>query len=227
MKQLFIFSIFSLSLLIVSCKSKGAEDATTETTSTIGNVPKGIAYAIDVPRSELKWNAFKPTGTHSGIVPIAGGTIYVDGDLITGGTVDINMTGLEVRDLDGEMKEKLESHLKGSLEGKEDDFFNVSKYPAATYTILGSTKLENDPLGTHMINGELKIKDITKPVSFKANVDLASGEALKATTEPFVIDRTLWDIKFKSKKFFDDLKDDFVNDEIKLELTVGAVKTGK
>jgi polyisoprenoid-binding protein YceI len=221
-----LFLVISTGLL-VSCKPKGAEETTAETTETTGNNPKGTAYEIDVPRSELKWNAFKPTGTHFGTVPIAGGTIYVDGDLITGGSVEIDMTGIEVKDLDGEMKQKLESHLKGSVPGSEDDFFNVSKYPKATFNILGSTKLENDPLGTHMINGELRIKEITKPVSFKAIVDLTSGTALKATAEPFVIDRTEWDIKFKSKKFFDNLKDDFVNDEIKLELTVGAVKSAQ
>lgn len=224
---LLLLLIASTSLMAVSCKSKGAEENTTDTTATTGTTPQGSAYEIDVPRSELKWNAFKPTGTHFGIVPIAGGTIYADGDIITGGSVEINMAGLEVKDSDGEMKEKLEAHLKGSVPGKEDDFFNVSKYPKATFNILGSTKLENDPLGTHMINGELRIKDITKPVSFKAVVDLSSGVALKATAEPFVIDRTQWDIKFKSKKFFDDLKDDFVNDEIKLELTVGAVKAAQ
>ena len=228
MKHLFLlFLIVSTSLLAVSCKSKGAEESTADTATTSGTTPQGTAYEIDVPRSELKWNAFKPTGTHFGTVPIAGGTIYVDGDLITGGSVEINMSGLEVKDSEGEMKEKLEAHLKGSVPGKEDDFFNVSKYPKATFNILGSTKLENDPLGTHMINGELRIKEITKPVSFKAVVDLASGVAIKATAEPFVIDRTEWDIKFKSKKFFDDLKDDFVNDEIKLELTVGAVKAAQ
>lgn len=228
MKNLFLlFLIASTSFMAVSCKSKGAEENTTETTMTSGTAQEGTAYEIDVPRSELKWNAFKPTGTHSGIVPIAGGTIYADGDLITGGSVEMNMTGLEVKDLDGEMKQKLEAHLKGSVPGSEDDFFNVSKYPKATYKILGSTKLENDPLGTHMINGELTVREITKPVSFKAVVDLSSGTALKATAEPFVIDRTEWDIKFKSKKFFDDLKDDFVNDEIKLELTVGAVKSAQ
>ena len=227
MKHLLLLLIISTGLLATSCKSKGAEETTSETGAATGLTPKGIAYEIDVPRSELKWNAFKPTGTHHGIVPLSGGTIYVDGDVISGGTVEINMAGLQVQDMDGEMKDKLEAHLKGTVPGKEDDFFNVAKYPAATFTILGSTKLENDPLGTHMINGELRIKDITRPVSFKAVVDLASGVALKATAEPFVIDRTEWNIKFKSKKFFDDLKDDFVNDEIKLELTVGAVKAAQ
>ena len=208
---------------MTSCKSKTAEESTT--TTTTGTNATGAAFQIDVPRSELKWNAFKPTGTHHGIVPISGGTIYVDGDLITGGNIEFDMSGLLVQDLEGEMKDKLESHLKGTEPGKEEDFFNVGKFPTATYTILNSSKLENDPLGTHMINGELRIKDITKPVSFKAMVDLASGTALKATTEPFTIDRTEWDIKFKSKKFFDDLKDDFINDEVKLEITIGAIKS--
>jgi polyisoprenoid-binding protein YceI len=90
--------------------------------------------------------------------------------------------------------------------------------------VVSSTKLENDQLGTHMINGELTMKGITKPVNFKAVVDLSSGVAMKATAEPFMIDRTQWDVKFMSKTFFDNLKDDFVNDQVRIELTLGAVK---
>ena len=222
MKQTFFFALLILTLSAASCKSKGTEEAPAETNMTAAG-PTDV-FNVDIPRSELKWNAFKPTGTHHGVIPIEGGKIYVSNGLITGGTIDFNISGIEVRDLEGEDKEWLESHLKGTAPGKEDDFFNVQKYPKAYYTITGSTKLENDPLGTHMINGELTLRDITKPVSFKAKVDLASGDALKATAEPFVIDRSQWEIKFKSKKFFDDLKDDFINDEVKLELTVGALK---
>lgn len=47
---------------------------------------------------------------------------------------------------------------------------------------------------------------------------------MKATAEPFMIDRTQWDVKFMSKTFFDNLKDDFVNDQVRIELTIGAVK---
>lgn len=223
MNKFILLSLFAFSLVVVSCKSKGAEESTETTTAT--GTPKGAAYTIDVPRSELKWSAYKPAGTTQGIIPIADGTIYVDGDLITGGSVNFNTAGLQVTNMEGDDKAYLESHMKGSIPGKESDFFNVSQYPTATFTILSSTKLENDPLGTHMINGELKIKDISKPVSFKAVVDLSSGVALKATAEPFVIDRTQWDIKILSKKFFDDLKDNFVNDEVRIELTIGAVKS--
>jgi len=223
MKHLLIFSILFVGLSTIACKSKSSEESAS-TPQPLGTMPTGDAYKIDAPRTQLKWMAFKPTGNHYGIVPVNGGTIFVKEGNITGGIIDINMSGLEVQGMDGEMKESLQSHLRGTAPGKEEDFFNVVKYPSASFEITSVSKLENDPVGTHMISGNLTIKDIAKPISFKATVDLASGSAMKATTEPFVIDRTLWDIKYKSKKFFSDLKDDFINDEIKIEIILGAVK---
>lgn len=223
MKHLSLLCILFIGLTIISCKPK----TTTEPESTpvpLGTMHTGDAYKIDAPRTELKWMAFKPTGNHYGIVPVSGGTIFVKEGNITGGMIDINMAGLEVQGMEGEMKESLQSHLRGTAPGKEEDFFNVVKYPSATFNITSVAKLEGDPIGTHMINGNLTIKDITKPVSFKATIDMASGTAMKVTTEPFVIDRTQWDIKYKSKKFFTDLKDDFINDEVKIEIVLGAVK---
>lgn len=223
MKHLLILSILFVGLSTIACKSKSSEESAADA-ATLGTLPTGDAYKIDAPRTELKWMAFKPTGNHNGIVPVNGGTIFVKDGTITGGIIDINMSGLEVQGMDGEMKESLQSHLRGTAPGKEEDFFNVGKYPSAMFEITSVSKLENDPVGTHMINGNLTIKDISKPISFKATIDLASGSAMKATTEPFVIDRTLWDIKYKSKKFFTDLKDDFINDEIKIEIILGAIK---
>ena len=223
MKHLFLLSLLLVGLTIVSCKSKSTEEPVS-TPVPLGTMQTGDAYKIDTPRTEIKWMAFKPTGNHYGTVPVNGGTIFVKEGNITGGIIDINMAGLEVQGMEGEMKESLQSHLRGTAPGKEEDFFNVVKYPSAMFTITSANKLEGDPVGTHMITGNLTIKDITKPVSFKATIDMAIGTAMKVTTEPFVIDRTLWDIKYKSKKFFTDLKDDFINDEIKIEITLGAVK---
>lgn len=212
-------------LLVFSCKGKTGGESTS--VDALANSPaSGTAYQIDAARSELKWLGSKPTGTHYGIVPISGGTIYLQGDLLTGGTVEINMAQLQVQGMEGEYKENLESHLRGTRPGKENDFFNVNQYPKATYVIKSSSKIENDPSATHLVEGELTIKDITKPLAIRAKVDLAAGDAIKVTTVPFMIDRTLWDIRFMSKKFFDDLKDDFVDDEIQIEIIVGALKNG-
>jgi len=214
-------SILLLALLVTlnSCKSSSSSDTTTTTSPSHGK-----EFKIDVARSELKWQVFKAGGSHQGIVPILDGSVFIDGNNITGGKVTLDMKNLQVTDLEGEDKQALEEHLKGYKPGKEDDFFNVNQYPTATYVIKGSTPVSGDPEATHMVNGELTMRDITKPVAFKIKLDTGAGNAVKITAPQFSIDRTEWGIKFQSKKFFDNLKDDFVYDEIKLEMTVGAIQ---
>jgi len=214
-------SILLLALLVTlnSCKSSSSSDTTTTTSPSHGK-----EFKIDVARSELKWQVFKAGGSHQGIVPILDGSVFIDGNNITGGKVTLDMKNLQVTDLEGEDKQALEEHLKGYKPGKEDDFFNVNQYPTATYVIKGSTPVSGDPEATHMVNGELTMRDITKPVAFKIRLDTGAGNAVKFTAPQFSIDRTEWGIKFQSKKFFDNLKDDFVYDEIKLEMTVGAIQ---
>ena len=214
-------SILLLALLVTlnSCKPSSSSDTTTTTSPSHGK-----EFKIDVARSELKWQVFKAGGSHQGIVPILDGSVFIDGNNITGGKVTLDMKNLQVTDLEGEDKQALEEHLKGYKPGKEDDFFNVNQYPTATYVIKGSTPVSGDPEATHMVNGELTMRDITKPVAFKIRLDTGAGNAVKITAPQFSIDRTEWGIKFQSKKFFDNLKDDFVYDEIKLEMTVGAIQ---
>ncbi len=226
MKSLFFLPVFLIGLTVLSCKSANKEETTADAVTTLPTgTPKGVAYKVDAPRCVLKWTGYKPTSSHFGEVPIGDGTIYVDGDLIAGGSVEIKMSELTVLDIEGEDRTDLENHLKGTTSGQEDHFFNVQKFPTATFTILSSEKLENDPVGTHQINGALTAKGITNPVSFKAMVDLSSGVAMKVVAEPFVIDRSKWDVRYRSKSFYDDLNDKFIKDEIRFELTIGAIKT--
>lgn len=223
MKQLLLFILVSSSLWITACKEKTSTDTSTSTETPVTNSGLDGTYTIDLQSSQIKWQGTKPTGVHNGTVPISGGNVVVSGGLITGGQITIDMKGITVTDLEGDMKNNLEAHLKGTVAGKEQDFFNVDKYPTATYTINSSTALQNDPEGTHMINGTLTIKDIAKPVNFKAKI---SGDAstLTASTPQFSVDRTEYDIKFKSAKFFSNLQDDFINDEFKLQIDVTAKK---
>lgn len=227
MKQLFFLFLLSLPLLLPSCKEKANTNDTdgmaTDTVVTNTGSDVNGTYVIDPASSQVKWKGNKPTGEHNGIVPISAGTVTIADGNITSANIEMDMNGITVLDLEGENKMKLESHLKGKDPGKEEDFFNVDKYPKATYAVTSVTKLDNDPEGTHMINGNLTIKDITKPVSFKANVNVGDGK-ISAVTPEFAIDRTEFNIKFKSKKFFENLRDDFVNDEFRLQITVNANK---
>lgn len=218
MKHLFFITLVSIGLINTACKEKAAQEETTQTSSGINGT-----FVIDKQASEIKWRGFKPTGIHNGIVPVGSGTVTVSNGNVTGGTVEIDMTGITVLDQEGENKAKLEGHLKGTDPGKEEDFFNVDKYPTSTYVINSVTPLENDPDGTHMVNGTLTIKNISKPVNFKAKIAIDANK-LTVVTPEFDVDRTEYDIRFKSRKFFNDLADDFVNDEFKLQLSVVANK---
>jgi len=210
----------SILLVMVACQPA----TTTESPSSIPAAATGKEYKIDITHSELKWQAFKAVGSHAGIIPILEGNVFVDGNNITGGKVIIDMKNLQVTDMEGDDKLSLESHLKGLEAGEEDDFFNVNKFPTTTYQILGSTSISGDGDATHMVKGELTMRGITNPVNMRVKLDAGAGNAIKVTAPPFTIDRTLWGIKYDSKKFFENLKDDFIYDEVKIELIIGAIQ---
>lgn len=222
MKHLIFLFALTLSLFVTACKEKTQTEVKVEETPEENTGLSGT-YTIDPQSSDVKWKGIKPTGVHNGTVPISGGTVTVTDGNITGGQVDIDMNGITVLDLQGPDKEKLEAHLKGKDPGKEEDFFNVDKFPKSTYVINSVTPLDNDPDGTHMVNGTLTIKDISKPVNFKAKIDI-TGNKLTAISPEFDVDRTEYDIRFKSRKFFNNLQDDFVNDEFKLQINVTATR---
>ncbi len=222
MKKILFLSVLITGIAFTSCKPKTSTEVKVDGTETTASTLDGT-YTIDVANSQIKWQGAKPTGVHNGIVPISGGSIMIREGNISGGQIDIDMQGIVVTDLEGDMKNSLEGHLKGTEAGKEQDFFNVDKFPKATYVINSSAVLANDPEATHLVNGTLTIKDISKPVNFKAKVT-GDGNTVTATTPQFSVDRTEFDIKFKSAKFFNNLQDDFVNDEFKLEINVTAKK---
>lgn len=225
----FFLCILSLAFMMTSCKERTNVDVkvdgtANDTVATNNNATQGTGtYVIDPQASQVKWKGYKPTGEHNGTVPISGGTVTVADGNISAATVDIDMQGITVLDLEGDNKMKLETHLKGKDPASQEDFFNVTKFPKATYVVNSASVLNNDPDGTHLINGTLTIKDISKPVNFKARVSM-DGNQLTATSPEFAVDRTEFDIKFKSQKFYNNLRDDFINDEFKLQINVTATR---
>lgn len=222
MKRLTAYIPMLLLITIVACKP--ATTTTTAESSSATSSATGKEFKIDTAHSILKWIAFKAVGSHEGIVPVLEGNVFVDGNSITGGKVILDMKDLQVTDLEGDDKWSLESHLKGLEADEADDFFNTNQFPTATYQILGSTPISGDAEATHMVTGELTMRGITKPVNMRVKLDTGAGNAIKISAPAFTIDRTEWGIKYESKKFFENLKDDFIYDEIKIELTIGAIQ---
>lgn len=223
-KTFYHFSMMVIAgILISACGGQTGEKAATSDAQKAGEM-QGVVYKADTALSLIEWEGSKPGGKHNGTIAVKSGEIYVDNGAVTGGKIIIDMHSIVNLDIkDKEYNQKLVGHLKSS------DFFSVDSFPEAFFTIVSVKPLasaETLPTGetvTHEVTGNLKIKDIEKAITFKARVDV-NDSMVSASAPLFFIDRSEWKVKYGSRKFFDNLKDKFIYDEIGLKFTFVANK---
>lgn len=160
---------------------------------------------VDVSQSSVKWTGKKVTGQHEGTINLESGLLKFDGDKLVGGEFVIDMTTINVTDLEGGGKAKLEGHLKS------DDFFGVANHEKATFSITNANKIDSR---NYEISGSLSIKGISNPANFTMAVEENSATA-KVT-----VDRTKYGIKYGSATFIDNLKDKAIYDNFELDVTL-------
>lgn len=202
----------------LSCKDKNKE-IETEAGEEAMATEMATEYKVDTAESEIMWEGSKPTGSHHGTINLSSGTISVNNGTVEAGNFVIDMTSINDEDLEGDQKANLEAHLKGTVEGKEGDFFNTTKYPTATFVLTGIEKGE----GKDLIKGNLTIKDKTNHVEFPATTKM-EGNQLMLMSDAFTIDRTKWDVNYGSKTVFANLGDKFISDEMKITVAIVANK---
>lgn len=171
----------------------------------------GSTVKVDTEKSQVVWKAKKVGGAHDGHVGIAEGHLVFNGDQLTGGEFVIDMQSITVADI---KDEKMNAKLQGHLES--DDFFSVATYPKASLVITGAEKTGDK---TYMVSGNLTIKGATHPTKFEATIE--HGEKLSANAV-IEVDRTLYDVRYGSKKFFDNLGDKFIYDNFTLEVSLSG-----
>lgn len=207
-----VLAILMLGITFVACKSEKKESKLeiAENKAQIVLIEDGV-YAANVETSTLNWKGFKPTGSHNGVVAIKEGNLTVRNEKVTEGKFTFDMASITVLDIpaDDKYNAKLVNHLKSP------DFFDVENNPTATFEIIG---VEGDK-----IKGNLIVKEISKPVEFIAKL-VETEEGVEFSAEPFKIDRTEYNIQYKSKKFFENIKDKFINDEFEISFKVKASK---
>ncbi len=167
--------------------------------------------SINAKVSNVDWVGKKVTGQHTGTINIKSGTVHLHDGTITGGKVVIDMTSMASTDMKGEMAQKLIGHLSSG------DFFDTKNHNTATLKITGTKKLEGNK---YTITGNLTIKGISKPIEFPATIELKDGK-LAAYAE-LKVDRTLYDIKYGSGKFFEGLGDKMIDDEFIIKFKIAA-----
>lgn len=208
-------SLAAVIAIAVSCKDNqnqvDATDAETEAQAS----DAAATYTVDPAASTIMWVGSKPTADHTGTIALLNGTVNVNGETIEGGEFTIDMTSINVTDLEGDNAASLKAHLEGTVDGKQTDFFNTPEYPTAKFVITG---LEGNTL-----SGNLTLKDVTKNVSFPVTVSYNNGTMI-LNSEEFTIDRTDWGIKYGSSTFTDIVADKAISDDIKLKVNLVATK---
>jgi polyisoprenoid-binding protein YceI len=211
-----------IGLGVISCKNDKNNETEAKEAQEAKEMSEGdsaMTFKLMKEDSKILWAGSKAVGVdHNGTIQLKDAKFQLENGKINGGKAVIDMTSIKSIDLEGkpEKKKKLESHLMGTAEGKETDFYNVEKYPEATFEVTDFTEKENQK----MLSGNLTIKDKTKNISFPVEVSMGNDQkAMKLISKPFTIDRTKWGVKFGSGSVFDDLtKDQVINDDIELTL---------
>jgi len=164
-------------------------------------------FQIQNASSTVNWTGKKVLGLHTGNINVESGFLELTDGLITNGEIQIDMTSIVITDIeDTKTHDDFFTHLKN------DDFFSVDKFKSAKLEITSSAKKENS---NFTISGNLTIKDITHPISFNAKVEVFT-DYLHSMGE-IIIDRTMYNIRYGSGKFIDNLGNKLIYDDFVLQ----------
>ena len=121
----------------------------------------------------------------------------------------MDIANLEVLDLQGEWKAKLEGHLKSP------DFFEAEKYPEGILEVTGCERSLGDTL---YLSGNLTLRGVTKSIRFPAVYKYDPNQpTLEAS---FNINRQEWGISYKG------IADDLIRDEVNIQVKLAGRPAG-
>jgi polyisoprenoid-binding protein YceI len=217
MKSCSLLLALSLVVFAPGCKSEidnkpaaevsdTAAPPSTTSADTMQPTAGGVTANVVKEKSKIEFVGAKVTRDHQGQFKNFDGRVEYVAAKPANISFDIDLNSVETD------TEKLTGHLKSP------DFFDVAKYPKATFT---STSLTEAPAGsadgaTHLLRGTLDLHGVQKEVTIPVKAAV-SPEGVHATSE-FTINRHDWGISYRGAA------DDLIKDNvlIKLDLTFPA-----
>lgn len=193
-------------MFVTACSDPAADQPRATTGAPAQASPQNVAgtkYAITAQNSKVDFIGSKVTGSHngsfqkfSGEIDYAGApeksrvSVTIDADSLT--TDDANLT----------------KHLK------TPDFFDVAKFPQATFV---STEIKpGGQNATHTVTGNLTLHGVTKAVTFPATINVTPDTA--NVDANFSINRKDFGISYAGAP------DNLIRDDVVLKLTIRAAK---
>lgn len=225
MKKLSILVVLA-TVILASCGGSTGDKAQTGTEQQASE-QKGESFALDTNASSVKWKAYHKGGFDPRFGTLKSqGTVSIDAETITAGVFTLNMNSVltDASSVDpgktgGKTSVDLDNHLKNA------DFFEVDKYPTSKFEITSvrafdaATDKSVISEATHIISGNLTIKDKTVNVSFPAKVSITENEI--NVLSKFTINRQDWGLTYGTEG---DAKDWMISQEVDLDLHIIAKK---
>jgi len=157
-----------------------------------------LGQEINLEESYVQYTGYKNVGSmHTGKLLFSQGELSMDDGAIAGGNFTIEIESLTNEDLKGGGRDKFLKHMKSG------DFLEAETYPTAHFEISTLSQTEAGIEHSHEVTGQMTIKDVTKEVSFPANIVIDDNGIL--FTGFLEIDRTEFNMKWGSKNFVKNL----------------------
>lgn len=214
-----LFSLATALAIIVLAACSGEKKENTET----GDAQEAALRAegdaeltVDLGASQIAWEGTKVGGAHHGTIKLQSAELSanIEAKAIGHGTFIIDMNTIVCEDLtDAATNKMLVDHLKSA------DFFEVEKYPISTFEIVSAERIDNSD--RFVITGNLTMKETTNSIKFEAQVTESAG-TYTAVSDTIRLDRTKWGVNYGSKNIFKDLKDNIINDQMSMVVTLVA-----
>ncbi|NVK26914.1 MAG: YceI family protein [Flavobacteriia bacterium] len=218
MKALKGLAIVAMATSMVACNNAKESEAETTEAQEVAQSEAAASYAVAPESGHINWRGFKTNVDwgHDGTIQVSEGEFQVENGELVGGSFVIDMNTMHTMDYEKDSEDygKLIGHLAS------DDFFSVSTYPTAKFEItevMPNTEGET----SHMVKGNLTMKDKTNNITIPANVQVTDG-MVSFQTPQFSIDRKKWGVMFASTGVEGVAKDQLIDDYILLSVDLTA-----
>ena len=193
-------------MFVTACNDPAADKPRATTGEAAQASPQNVAgqrYRITNENSKIEFIGSKVTGSHNGSFQKFSGEInYAGAPERSRVSVTMDTASLIADD------PKLTEHLKTA------DFFDVAKFPQATFV---STEIKpGGQNATHTITGNLTLHGVTKAVTFPATINVTPDVA--NVDANFSINRKDFGINYAGAQ------DNLIRDDVVLKLTIRGAK---
>lgn len=214
MKRKFLLPFMALGLGALVVYSCGKDKPVSSESTEVATTKDGTAYVVDTANSKIEWKGFKVFKSehtnHFGTIKFVNGELTAKDGVLESGKFTANMNSLQNVDIaDPTGKGKLEGHLKSA------DFFDVAKFPEASFEITKVTPSTSGDFNT-ILDGNLVIKGVSKSVQLNANTAVTDSQVTIAT-EPKEINREEFGVKFQSPA-----ENGVIKNEVELQILIKA-----